>query len=96
MSVSSTSTRAELEAAIGANLDYEINASASEARELRAACTYWLLKTPTQSTAGGTGVNYDPAYVRELCTRVTAWLQGSAGSPSVTGCAHYEFGEFGR
>lgn len=96
MGVSATSTRAELEAAIGANLDYEINGSLSEARELRAACNYWLLKTPTQSSNGATGVSYDPAYVRSLLDRVTAWIQGSAGSPTVTGCAHYEFGSFGR
>lgn len=99
MSLTSTSTLSQVQAAYEDNADYDLVGSTSKARDFIQACRYLLLRLPAQSSEldKNVGLRENLAEIRSAMQRAEQWLQtngGTDGSDSTGGVRYTSFEGF--
>ena len=83
MSLSSTSSPAEIEAALVDNADYAEVKDKVKAQALIQACRIWIFKNPVHAAHGEASAQFNVQGVGEALKEAVEWLR--AADPSYTG-----------
>ncbi len=97
MALSSTSTRAEVIAAIKNNLRYAANDSVSEARDLIEALDHYItFYAPRRATdaGGGAEIELDTTQAADIRDKASRWLQGGLARAGSGGGRYFSLSDF--
>lgn len=94
MPLTSSSTLADIDNEIVANIHYAANGSATQARAYREALTWWLLRHPSKSANAGAEVSIKDDWIQDQLRAVEAWISDNAGTLVNGGVTHYGFAGF--
>lgn len=93
--LTSSSTITEIEAAYIDNASFEEDSSASKCRAFITACRVLLLKRPSESRHGGSGMTWSMESIRSEMQRAAAWLAAQPDTATDSAAQSYaDFSEF--
>ncbi len=75
VTITSSSTLAQIEADIVDNGDYDLTDSIAKAKLFVHACRAWLVKKPTASAQEQHRLQFDVDQVRRMCDEAMTWLR---------------------
>lgn len=93
MSIDSASTQDDIVAVYLDNLGYDVDGSASKAREFIKACRALLVIHPSQWSQSTTNMTFDPSLWQKQLTDALAWLASNSDASSGS-VRHLAFGDF--